>query len=83
MAKAKAEKLTGRSKLMISVWMTLMFIIVASPWLFKLVNGLFESISLPSIANSDGCANLTGLVLHGVVFGILVRLMMEFRLPGV
>ena len=77
------KQLDNSGKWMISVWMIVLFIIIASPFMFKIVNQLVELVGLPSIADGDGRPNMYGLVLHGIVFGILVRAMMEFKLPGV
>lgn len=75
------KELDNSGKWMISFWMVLLFVVIASPMMFKFVNGLVGG--LVNIADSDGCPNIYGLILHGVVFGLLVRGMMGISLPGV
>jgi len=69
------------SKWMISFWSALLFLLIASPFMFKLTGGLFKSLGLKTQRN--GCPNWIGLLIHAVVFALLIRLMMMIPLPGV
>lgn len=60
----------------ISVYSGLLFFIIASPFLFKLVNQITTKLGV-GIANDNGCPNMAGLLLHTVVFVLIVRLSME------
>jgi hypothetical protein len=62
----------------ISVYSGLLFFIIASPVLFRIVNNLTMNLSGTSIANEAGCPNMIGLILHALVFIIIVRISMEF-----
>jgi hypothetical protein len=76
------EKLTDSKKWVISLYTALLFLLIASPFMFKLVNSI-TSLAGVSIANYQGCPNMIGLVLHAIVFALLVRAMMLVKLPGV
>jgi len=55
-----------------------LFVVLASPFAFKLVNSILTSISsAASIASPAGLPSFTGLLVHGVVFLLLARLLME------
>jgi len=54
-------------KAWISVLSALIFLLVASPFMYKLTSSVFGS----SIA-SRGCPTLTGLFLHTAVFGLII-----------
>jgi len=75
-------ELTEQKKWLVSFYSGLLFAIIASPCLFKLVNLLTSSIGL-SISDKKGCPNIYGLIIHTIVFILLVRLMMSIPLPGV
>lgn len=74
------KNLSERSKWVISLYMILLFLLIASPMMYKVTNKLTELIGWES--SDDGCANWSGLLLHAIVFGLLVRAMMLIRLPG-
>lgn len=56
----------------------LLFFIVASPFLFGLVDKLTSKLGLSIV--SGECPTYYGLALHAVVFVILTRLLMELSL---
>ena len=61
----------------ISLRNALLFFIVSSPFLYKLVNQTLGKLLGFSIATGSGCPTGTGLVLHTIVFAILLRGLME------
>lgn len=65
----------NREKWMASLIAGVMFLVVASPYLYKLVNQMTSSLGLV-IADRSGCPNVYGLVLHSIVFTLLVRALM-------
>nr|WNL49763.1 transmembrane domain containing protein [Marseillevirus sp.] len=68
---------TSKDKWIVSAIAGVLFLIVASPFLFKIMNGLTGIFGI-SIADPDtGAPNLLGLILHGVVFMLIVRLLMN------
>ena len=73
------HKLNESQKIMVSVWSALLFLLIASPFMFKLTGQLFSQVGLST--HSRGCPKMTGLVIHAVVFGLLVRLMMTVPVP--
>lgn len=75
------KELDNRGKWLISLWSALVFLVIAAPFTYKLVN-IFTSLIGLDIATNDGCPNIYGLVLHALVFTLIVRAMMEVKLPG-
>ena len=50
---------------------SLLFLIVSSPFVYKVVNALLSVIGVRVAAN-NGCPNMTGLLLHTIVFGLVL-----------
>lgn len=73
--KAKGS-LTQKEKLLISLLSGVLFLIVSSPIMYKLVNSLTMRVGID--IETAGCPHLNGLVLHSVVFVILVFIIMQF-----
>jgi hypothetical protein len=70
-------KISLAEKVLISLMSAILFIVIGSPMLYKLVNSLTTKAGLV-IASPDGCPNLKGLAVHGVVFFLVVLLIMMF-----
>jgi large-conductance mechanosensitive channel len=64
---------TGQ-KWLLSLIYGLLFLIIASPFMYKLTGTLTNMISFKTSEN--GCPNIYGLILHSVVFFLLARLIM-------
>lgn len=62
-----------------SIIFGLLFIIIAAPVTFKLVNSVTSLVGLNLLTDSDGCPNVIGLIVHGIVFTLLVRGLMEVK----
>ena len=77
------KKLTSVNKWMISFYTFIAVLIIMNPYTFKLVNWVTVKLLQFPIANESGCPNGYGLVLHGIVFLVLIRLLMSINLPGV
>jgi hypothetical protein len=54
----------------------LLFLLIASPFLYNVVNNLTSSFGL-ILADKNGCPNLGGLLVHAIVFMLIVRLLMR------
>lgn len=54
----------------------LMFLLVSSPFTYTLTNGLAQSVLGVTLAN-DGRPNAIGLIVHGAVFMVLLRLILN------
>lgn len=67
---------TSKDKWIISLIGGLLFLLIASPFLYEAVDALTSSFGL-KIANNDGCPNLAGITLHTAVFIFVVRLLMR------
>ena len=52
----------------------LLFLLIASPFMYKLTGKATSSFNFTTSTN--GCPNVSGLILHSVVFFLLVRIIM-------
>lgn len=66
---------TNSEKWMISFYSALLFLVVASPFVYGVVNKLTSVVGI-QIASDDGCPNMAGLILHSLVFLLIVRFSM-------
>jgi hypothetical protein len=67
---------TSKDKWIVSLIAGLLFLLIASPFLFAAVNNMTSSFGL-TLASSQGCPNLAGLLVHGIFFMLIVRLLMR------
>jgi hypothetical protein len=65
-------------KLRYSFYSALVFLVLASPPVYKLVDQLLGS--LVRVANPAGCATTAGLFIHAVVFGLVIFGLMHLKL---
>lgn len=56
----------------------LLFLLVSSPATYSITNSVTSRLGL-TIADSEGCPNLMGIILHALVFVLLVRLFLNRR----
>jgi len=64
-------KLTNNKKWIYTLYTTIIFILVANPYTYKLTNYLIGKTS-----NIKGCPTTFGFVLHVIVFTLLLRAIM-------
>lgn len=76
--KKQYEPPNSDKKWTISFYSGLLFFIIASPALFRLVNNLTLSFGGVSILTPEGNPNIFGYLLHTFVFILIVRISMEF-----
>ena len=69
-----AKPLTEQSKWYISAISSLIFLVIASPFMFELTSHFFDLLGIETEVN--GNPNWLGLLIHSVLFGILIRLSM-------
>lgn len=50
---------------------TVIFLIIANPFTYKLVHSLLKKFV--KVANSEGCPTIAGLLIHAVVFTLILR----------
>jgi ABC-type sulfate transport system permease component len=74
------DNLNNKQKWVVSVWVALLFLLIASPFMFKITNAITNTLGFQT--SLDGCPNIWGLLLHTVVFAVLVRLMMLIPVPN-
>ena len=67
---------TSNDKWTISIVSGLLFLVAASPYTYNLTNSVTKRFGLV-IADAQGCPNLAGILVHGIIFVLLLRLMME------
>lgn len=68
------KHLTEKHKWIISLWTALLFLLIASPFMYNITNSLTSTIGFQT--SSNGCPNIWGLVIHAIVFAILTRVLM-------
>ncbi len=71
-----AHPYSSTDKWVVSIIGGLLFLLIASPFLYEIVNSLTSALGLV-IADANGCPNVSGLILHTAVFIIIVRLLMR------
>jgi hypothetical protein len=54
----------------------LLFLIVASPYTYSFTNGVAKAAGF-DISDVAGCPNAAGLIAHGIIFALLLRLIMN------
>ena len=69
------EPPTNQTKWLISLYSGILFLIIASPIAFKIVNYITSMVNLP-VLDYEGKPNLFGYLLHTLVFILIVRLSM-------
>ncbi len=57
---------------------TLVFLLISNQYTYQLTQQIFGTIF--SVADALGCPTMGGLILHTIVFLIIVRILMEFKL---
>lgn len=73
----RETKEENENKWLGSLYAALLFLIIANPLTFKLVNSVTSLVGLKIVEKGTGCPNIVGLLLHAVVFGLLTRAIME------
>lgn len=68
------EKIVPDRKMRISIFAGILFLIIASPQLFKVMRQVLGDW----VASPAGCPTQQGLLLHTVVFVLLTRLSMNY-----
>jgi len=67
------------AKVFYSVQAAIVFLVVSSPMLYKLVQAVFGRLF--TVASKDGCPTVAGLLLHTVVFGLVMYGLMVLQKP--
>lgn len=67
---------SNTDKWIISAIIAVIFIILASPFTFKITNWIFSYINLPTITK-EGKPTFFGLIIHGIIFFLVIRLLMH------
>lgn len=62
-----------------SVQAAILFLVLASPFMYNLVNSILGSI-VPIAVN--GCPTMAGVIVHAIVYGLLVYLLMTLQTPA-
>ena len=73
----------NKEKWIISAYSLIIYVLVTNKFTYSITNLLrFLSQKLNTL-DENGCPTVFGYVLHMLVFFLLVRLLMEIKLPGV
>lgn len=76
--KEENKELKSEQKWRYTLYTTIIFLIVANPLTYKLVNYLLGF--LLKISDSSGCPTTVGFLVHAVVFTLLLRYLMELKI---
>lgn len=69
---------SSSKKWQISIFSALIFLLVVSPYTYKLTDKLLGKL-LGQIADANGCPTTTGLILHTIFYILLVRGSMDMN----
>jgi len=67
---------TNSMKWWLSIFLGLLFFIVAFPGTYNLTNALWTGIGLPSFLTAPGCPTTLAVFVHAIVFAIIIRLLL-------
>jgi multisubunit Na+/H+ antiporter MnhB subunit len=66
---------TSKDKWIVSIVVGLLFLIIASPFLFSFVNSITEYAGFET--SNDGKPNVFGLLIQSAIFIIIIRIFMK------
>ena len=72
----KAMRVTNFDKWLISVVITIVFVIFMSSFMFSFSNSIFSKVRAPTI-NSYGKPTSIGILIHALIVLVLIRLLMH------
>lgn len=64
----------------LTIVLALLFLLFASPILYKLVNTIIAKVTGKTTA-TDGCPKLSGLIIHALLFAIVTRAIVSKHRP--
>ena len=67
---------TSRDKWIVALVAAVLFLILASPFTYSLLNGLTSSFGLITAA-PNGCPLMSGLIIMAILYMLVVRLLMR------
>jgi|TARA_Y100000389_G_scaffold2940_1_gene2865 Ni,Fe-hydrogenase I small subunit len=73
-----SSKLENAQKWKYTLLTTVIFILIANPYTYMLVDKLLGSFI--KIANIKGCPTSAGFVVHTIVFTLILRYIMDLRI---
>lgn len=73
------SSLTNEKKISATIQAIIVFIIVSLPMTYNFTNGIFDSLLGVQLTESSGCPNITGLLIHALVFGVIVYILMNIN----
>ena len=68
------NKSSEGKKWLICLMSAILFLLIASPFMYKCTGFLFSKLTLKTEQN--GCPNFLGLIIHAIIFSLLIRVMM-------
>ena len=66
---------SNEDKWVASIMSGLLFVLIASPFTYRLTNSVARSVGF-DMADDSGCPSFLGTVVHGLVFTVLLKVMM-------
>jgi hypothetical protein len=71
---SSSNSLTNADKWKYTLYTTFIFLIVANPYTYKLVQQILGKIV--KISDKDGCPSIIGFLIHALVFTLILRAIM-------
>jgi len=61
---------------------TAIFLLIANPYTYILVNNIFTGLfgTMGKVSSAAGCPTLLGFILHAIVFTLILRVVMEMNI---
>jgi len=61
---------------------TAIFLLIANPYTYILVNNIFTGLfgTMGKMSSAAGCPTLLGFILHAIVFTLILRVVMEMNI---
>ena len=72
----KPQQMLNRDKWIASLILSLLFIIISSPFIYRLLNNITLIMGL-SLSDENGAPNILGLIITGILFLLITRFLMR------
>lgn len=75
-ARSTLPTITGSMKWWLSIFLGVLFFIIAFPGTYNVTNAIWTSLGFPSFLTAPGCPSTLAVLIHALVFAIIIRLIM-------
>jgi hypothetical protein len=64
------------TKWALAIGLGILFLILALPCTYRLSNSVWTSLGFKSYVNNRGGVNVTGVVIHAIIFALIIRIIL-------